>query len=283
MRNVSESPIYLKKGVQVTHLVSAMPVPPSMPALASGEAAALEAIAEPLSMVEWQAKLLEKLDLSGPRNWAPRNAEAAEQLVLSYHDIFALDKNELGCTSTVEHEIHIVDSEPFKERFRRKPPLLLEEVHASLRDILDVGTICPSQSPWCNAVMLVRKKDGNLHFCMDFRQLKAQTKKDSYLLPRIKEALESMADAAHFSSMDLRSGFWQVKMAPGSQPYIAFTMGNLGFYEFTQMPFGLCNAPATFQRLIENTLGELNLTYCVIYINDVIVFRCMEEEHLEQL
>ena len=121
MQNVSESPIYLKKGVQVTCLVSAVPVPPSTPALASGEVAALEAIAEPLSMAERQAKLLEKLDLSGVRNWAPRNAEAAEQLVLSYHDVFALDKNELGCTSAVEHEICIVDSEPFKERFRRIP------------------------------------------------------------------------------------------------------------------------------------------------------------------
>ena len=169
MQNVSESPIYLKKGVQVTRLVSAMPIPPSMPALASGEAAALEAITEPLSMAEWQVKLLEKLDLSGLRNWAPRNAEAAEQLVLSYHNVFVLDKNELGCTSTVEHEICVIDSEPFKERFRRIPPLLLEEICASLRDLLDVGTICPSQSPWCNAIMLVRKKDGTLCFCMDFR------------------------------------------------------------------------------------------------------------------
>ena len=130
---------------------------------------ALEAVAEPLSMAEWQVKLLEKLDLSGLKNWAPRNAEAAEQLVLSYHDVFALEKNELCCTSTVEHEIRIIDSEPFKQRFRRIPPLLLEEVRASLRDILDAGTICPSQSPWCNAVVLVRKKDGTLRFCVDFR------------------------------------------------------------------------------------------------------------------
>ena len=169
MRNVSESPIYLKKGVQVTCLVPATPVPPSTPALASGEAAALEAIAEPLSMVEWQAKLLEKLDLCGLRNWAPRNAEAAKQLVLSYHDIFALDKNELGCTSIVEHEIHVIDSEPFKERFRRIPPPFLEEVCTSLRDMLDSGAIRPRPSPWCNAIMLVRKKDGILRFCMDFR------------------------------------------------------------------------------------------------------------------
>ena len=92
-----------------------------------------------------------------------------------------------------------------------------------------------------------------------------------------------MASAAHFSLMDFKSGLWQVKMAPGSQPYMAFTVGNLGFYEFTQMPFGLCNVPATFQRLMQNTLGELNLTYCIIYLDDVIVFGRTEEEHLECL
>ena len=92
-----------------------------------------------------------------------------------------------------------------------------------------------------------------------------------------------MAGAAHFSSMDFKSRFWEVNMAPGSQPYMAFTMGNLGFYEFTQMPFGLCNMPVTFQRLMQNTLGELNLTYCIIYLDAVIVFRHTEEEHLEHL
>ena len=283
VRNVSQSPIYLKKGIQVACLVHAMPVLPSTPALVSEGAMALEAIAEPLSVVQWQVKLLEKLDLSGLKNWAPRNAEAAEQLVLSYHDVFVLEKNELGCTSAVEHEIRIIDSEPFKERFRRIPPPLLEEVCASLRDMLDAGTIHPSQSPWCNTVVLVRKKDGTLHFCVDLRWLNAWTKKDSYPLPRIQEALESMAGATHFSSMDFKFRFWQVKMVPGSQPCTAFTMGNLGFYEFTWMPFGLCNMPATFQRLMQNTLGKLNSTYCILYLNDVIVFGCTEEEHLECL
>ena len=140
-----------------------------------------------------------------------------------------------------------------------------------------------SQSPWCNAVILVWKKDGTLQFCMDFRHLNACTKKDSYPLPRIQEALESMAGSAHFSLMDIKSGFWQIKMALESQQYTAFTVGNLGFYEFTRMPFGLCNAPATFQCLMQNTLGELNLMYCVIYLDDVTVFGHMEEEHLECL
>ena len=92
-----------------------------------------------------------------------------------------------------------------------------------------------------------------------------------------------MAGSAHFSSMDFKSGFWQIKMAPESQQYMVFTVGNLGFYKFTYMPFGLCNTPATLQCLLQNTLGELNLMYCVIHLDDVIIFGCMEEEHLEHL
>ena len=108
-------------------------------------------------------------------------------------------------------------------------------------------------------------------------------RKDLYPLPCIQEALESMARSAHFLSMDFKSSFWQIKMAPESQQYTAFMVGNLGFYEFTCMPFGLCNAPLTVQRLMQNTLGELNLTYCMIYLDDVIIFGRTEEEHLECL
>ena len=205
------------------------------------------------------------------------------ELVLAYHDVFALASNRLGCTSAIEHEIHIENDEPFKEQFRCIPPPLLEEVHASLRDVLEAGAICPSQSPWCNVVVLVWKKDSTLCFCVNFRCLNMHMKKDSYPLPHIQETLENMAGSAHFSSMDFKSGFWQIKMAPGSQQYTAFTLGNLGFYDFTCMLFGLCNAPTMFQHLIQNTLGELNLTYCVIYLDDIIVFGHTEEEHLEHL
>ena len=198
----------------------------------------------------------------------------ARELVLAYHNIFVLESNELGCTSAIEHEICIDNSKPFKEWFRRIPPPLLEEVCTSLRDMLDAGAIHPSQSLWCNTVVLVRKKDGTLHFCIDFRHLNVQMRKDLYPLPHIQEALKSIVGAAHFLSMDFKSGFWQIKMAPESQQYMAFTVGNLGFYEFTCMPFGLCNAQVTFQHLMQNTLGELNLMYCVIYLDDVIIFGC---------
>ena len=143
--------------------------------------------------------------------------------------------------------------------------------------------IRPSNSPWCNAVVLVRKKDGSLRFCIDFRKLNSLTVKDSHPLPRICEMLESLVGAAHYSTFDMNSGFWQVPMSPESKQYTTFTLGSMGLYECESMPFGLCNAPPTFQRLMLNCLGELNLTYCLIYLDDVIVFSHTEEEHLERM
>ena len=248
IRNMS--PVFLKKGVQVAQVVSALPVLPVELSPEMEAALGMEDRCPSLLVAEQQGKLLEKLNLDGLSNWTPWNAAAAQELVLTFHDVFVLDANELGCTSVVEHEICITDSEPFKEQFRCIPPLLLEEVCASLWDMLDTGAICPGQSPWCNAMVLVRKKDGMLCFCVDYHGLNACTKKDSYPLPQIQEALGSMAGAAHFSMMDFKSGFWQVRMMPQSQQYTTFTVGNLGFYKFTRMPFGLCNMLAFFQCLM---------------------------------
>ena len=111
-----------------------------------------------------------------------------------------------------------------------------------------------------------------LHVLHTYTCLKNGSGKDSYPLPHIQEALESMAGSANFSSMDFKSGFWQIKMAQESQQYTAFTVGNLRFYEFNCMPFWSCNAPVTFQCLMQNILGKLKLTYCVIYLDDVIIF-----------
>ena len=146
--------------------------------------------------------------------------------------------------------------------------------------MLDAGVIHPSNSPWCNAVVLVRKKDGSLRFCIDFRKLNSLTVKDSHLLPHICETLESLVGSAHYLTFNMNSGFWQVPMDKESKQYTAFTLGSMGLYECESMPFGLCNAPPNFQRLMQNCLGELNLTYCLIYLDDVIVFSDTPEEHL---
>ena len=202
---------------------------------------------------------------------------------MEHHHIFSLDKNEIGCTDTAEHIIELMDDEPFKEQFRWIAPPLLEEVQENLQDMLDGGAIWPSKSPLCNAIVLIHKKDGTLRFCIDFRRLNARTKKDFFPLPHMQETMESMVGARFFSSMDLKSGFWQVRMSEKSQQYTAFTVGSLGVYEFLRMPYGLCNAPAMFQRLMQNCLRELNLTYALVYLDNMIVYSNTEENHLRRL
>ena len=181
--------------------------------------------------------LFDELDLSGLDSWVPELADAACQLLAKYHDIFSLDPAELGCTHSTEHTIKVTDDTPFKERFRWIPLPMVEEVRNHLREMLESDAIRPSQSAWCNAVVLVRKKDGSLCFCIDFHCLNAHTKKDSYPLPRIQEALESLVGTGHFSCLDLKSRCWQIRMDEALKQYTAFTVGNLGFFECNRMPF----------------------------------------------
>ena len=214
------------------------------------------------------------------KEWLPDLAQKAVALLLEFHHVFSLEPNEIGCMDATEHIIEPMKDKPFKERFQCIVPPLVDEVCQHIQEMLDGGTIRPSQLPWCNAMVLVRKKDGSLRFCIDFRCLNAWTKKDAYPLPRMQDTMESMVGARHFSCMDLKSGFWQVKMAEESRQYTAFTVGSMGVYEFLHMPYGLCNTPVTFQCLMQNCLGELNLTYALIYLDDVIVYSKTEEEHL---
>ena len=183
----------------------------------------------------------------------------------------------------VKHKIRLDNYIPFKERYCRIPPHLFDEVKNHLKEMLEVGATCKSSSPWASAIVLLRKKDGSLRFCIDLRKLNAQTIKDAYSLPHIDETLDCLGEATVFTSLDLRSGYWQVEMKEESKPLTAFTVGPLGFYECERMPFGLTNAPATFQHLMENCLGKVHLSWCIIYLDDIIVFSDSPSEHLHRL
>ena len=281
LRNNTQDWVEIKKGMPIARMVTANAIPKVTHVLPAEEPQEQSTLAE----AERQELLLEKLDLTGLEAWPEEQAEKARSLLKEYHDIFSLEKNDTGYTKATKHKIVLKDPDtlPFKERFRRIPPPQLNEVRAHLKMMLDAGVIWPSNSPWRNAVVLVRKKDGSLCFCINFRRLNALTVKDSHPLPCICETLESLAGAAHYSTIDMNSGFWQVPMDEKSKQYTAFTLGSMGLYECESMPFGLCNAPPTFQRLMLNCLGELNLTYCLIYLDDVIIFSRTEEEHLERM
>ena len=217
------------------------------------------------------------------KEWLPELVKKASALLLEFRHIFSLESNEIGCTDTTEHVIELLKDELFKERFWHIAPSLVDEVHQHIQEMLDGGAFQPSQSPWCNTMVLVRKKDGLLQFCIDFHHLNARTKKDAYPQPHMQETMESMVGTRHFSCMDLTSGFWQVKLAEESRQYTTFMVGSMGIYKFLCMPYGLCNAPATFQHLMQNCLGELNLTYALIHLDDVIIYSKTEEEHLVHL
>ena len=281
LRNNTQDWLEIKKGVPIARMVTANAIPKVTHVLPAENPPKQSTLTE----AERQELLLEKLDLTGLEAWPREQAEKARSLLKEYHDIFSLEKHDTGHTKATKHKIVLKDPDtpPFRERFHRIPPPQLEEVRAHLKIMLDAGVIRLSNSPWCNTVVLVRKKDGSLHFCIDFRRLNTLTVKDSHPLPRICETLESLAGAAHYTTIDMNSGFWQVPMDEESKQYTTFTLGSMGLYECESMPFGLCNTLPTFQRLMLNCLGELNLTYCLIYLDDVIIFSRTEEEHLERV
>ena len=281
LRNNTRDWIEIRKGMPVARMVAVNQVPRVVDTISTERPKEQPTLTE----AERQALLLDKLDLSGLEAWPMEQAEKARGLLQEYHDIFSLEKHDMGHTNTTKHKTVLKDPDtpPFKECFCQIPPPQLDEVRAHLKLMLDAGVVWPSNSPWCNAVVLVRKKDRSLRFCINFQRLNALTVKDSHPLPCICETLESLARAAHYSTFDLNSGFWQVPMDKESKQYTAFTLGSMGLYECESMPFGLCNALPTFQRLMQNCLGELNLTYCLIYLDDVIIFSDMPQEHLQRM
>ena len=283
--NNTAYPQTLRKRTPMARAMSVLPVPepPKTKSLQVEDDAGSGLQTPKLMIRQRHSKLFDELDLSGLNTWAPELVDEACRLLAEYHDVFLLDLVGLGCNHSIKHTIKVTDNTPFKEQFRWIPPLMVEEVRNHLREMLESGAIRPSQSTWCNAVMLVRKKDGGLHFCINFQCLNAHTKKDSYPLPRIQEALESLVGTGYFSCLDLKSRFWQIKMDEALKQYTTFSVGNLGFFECDRMPFRLCNALATFQLLMQNCMGELKFIYCLIYLDDLIMFLRTAEEHLHQL
>ena len=152
---------------------------------------------------------------------------------------------------------------------------------AQVQQMLASNVIRPSNSPWASPVVMVRKKDGSLHFCVDFRQLNAATVKDAHPLPRIDDLLDALHGARWFSTLDLKSRYWQVPITENDKTAFCTCSGPL--YEFNQVSFGLCNAPATFSRIMDRVLAGLHWETCLFYLDDVIVFSSTWEEHLARL
>ena len=207
---------------------------------------------------------------------------ATEAMFWEHRGVFARDEHQMGRTATVQHPIETGDSVPITLPLRCQAQIHLETIDSNVEDMKCRGVIRDSDSPWNFPVVLVKKKDGSVRFCIDYRQLNSVTKRDNHPLPNITELLDSLADKKIFSTMDLMSGYWQVDMAPEDIQKTAFST-RTGHYEFTVMPFGLCNAPATFQRLMYAVTAGLEWNICKTYLDDVLSASMSTKQHAADL
>lgn len=188
--------------------------------------------------------------------------------------------NSLGKTELTNHRIELLDgTRPFREKARRHPQLHVQEAKRQIKEMLKEEVVQPSQSPWCSEFVMVKKKTGDWRMCVDFRKLNSVTRKDSYPLPNLDECLENLAGNQYFSQIDFASGYWQVPVEKSSQALTAFRVGG-ELYEFKRLPFGLTNAPATFQRLMNALFAGLKGIQLQIFLDDVCLASPSWEEHL---
>ncbi|GBN05574.1 Retrovirus-related Pol polyprotein from transposon 17.6 [Araneus ventricosus] len=179
-----------------------------------------------------------------------------------------------------QHRINTGDHPPIKQYPRRLPLARKEEADHLVKAMVDNGIIEESSSPWASPIVLGKKKDGPTRFCVDYRKLNEITKKDSYPLPRIDDTLDALNGSQWFTTLDLKSGYWQIEIRPEDREKTAFTTGQ-GLWQFKVMPFKLCNAPATSERLMETVLR--GLSSCLVYLDDIIIVGRTFEEHLNNL
>ena len=211
--------------------------------------------------------------------------EQREQLpfLLNRHrNVFASDDNDLGYTDRVQHRIPVKDDIPVAQPYRTIPPRHFDEVREHIQGLLAKKIIVESHSPYASPIVIVRKKDGTLRLCVDYRRLNAKTVGDAYPLPRIQESFDALVGAQYFTTLDLASGYHQIAMHPTDQPKTAFVTP-FGLYEYTRMPFGLATAPATFQRIMHGVMSDFMYNFALVYLDDILVFSKTFNDHIDQL
>ncbi|KRZ81449.1 Retrovirus-related Pol polyprotein from transposon [Trichinella sp. T8] len=220
--------------------------------------------------------------LSSEQDSSGKHRSALAAILREVADVLSTSDEDLGRTSVVRHAIHTGDAKPVRCFPRRIPYHQRAQVEALLDEMLRRDVVEPSSSPWASPIVLVKKKEGSCRFYVNYRQLNNLTRKDAHPLLRIHDTLDALACAQWFSTLDLVSGYWQVEVEQQDREKTAFTTP-FGLYQFKEMPFELCIAPDTFQRLMETALRGLVGSDCLVYLDDVIVFGKTAEEHPARL
>ena len=215
---------------------------------------------------------------------SPQQCEEVAKLLIKHKSTFSESDDDLGRTGIIRHKIPTGSAQPIKQPLRRLPVHMNEEAEEQIQDMLKKDVIQLSSSHWASGIVMVQKKDGSKRFCVDYRRLNDVTLKDAYPLPRIDASLDQLSGAQWFSCLDLNAGYWQVEVEEQDRQKTAFA-SRQGLFEFKVMPFGLCNSPATFERLMETIQAGLNWKICLIYLDDIVTGRTFEEmiKNLDQV
>jgi hypothetical protein len=211
-------------------------------------------------------------------------AAQIEITLQDFQDVFPGDlPSGLPPQRAIDHRIELEPgSLPVSRPVYRMSPTELDEVKRQLDELLSKGFIRPSVSPYGAPILFVKKKDGSMRMCIDYRALNKTTIKNSYSLPRIDDLLDQLHGATVFSKIDLRSGYHQIRVFEPDIPKTAFRT-RYGHYEFTVLPFGLCNAPGTFQRLMNDVFRQYLDKFVLVYLDDILVYSKTPDEHLDHL
>ena len=204
-------------------------------------------------------------------------------LIKEFRGVFALTDEELGSTNLTTHRIDTGDAPPIKRPPHRMASGKIPEMKTEVQDMLERGIIRSPKSPYSSPIVIVKKKDGADRFCVDYRKLNEITRKDVFPIPRIEQTLDALEGSSFFSTLDLASGYWQVPVATEDIAKTAFVTPDGGLYEYMRMPFGLCNAPATFQRLMNGIYSDALYNFVIVFLDDVLVYSKTEESHFEHL
>ncbi|KAK3524880.1 hypothetical protein QTP86_011083 [Hemibagrus guttatus] len=204
------------------------------------------------------------------------------ELLSAYSDVFSTGPTDLGHTNLVQHDIQTQPGPPVKQPPRRMASGKQQSANEQIQQNLNAGLASPSNSSWASPIVMVQKKDQTYRLCVDYRVLNERTIKDAYPLPQIQDTLDTLSTVKWFSTLDLASGYWQVELTPGARQAATFC-SRKGLFEWNVMPFGLCNAPAMFQRLMDRVLAGMQWEICLVYLDDIIVLGKDVKEMLQRL
>ena len=205
-----------------------------------------------------------------------------EQLLIRFSDVLSKNEYDMGLTDLIDHDIDTGQERSIRQQLRKTPMAHNQVVDAHIQTMLKQGLIEPSRGEWASNIVLVLKKDKTFRFCIDYRKLNASTRKDVFPLPRIDASLDALGGATWFSTLDFRSGYYQVPLNRKDAHKTAF-ISLSGSYQWKVLPMGLCNSASTFQRLMNMVLAGLTYTSCLVYLDDIIKMSTTLDEHLDRL